>query len=294
MVPSALALLAAGLLAGCGGYGDAAHAAYRDHHVRYGATHPSVAEQARTLTATLGYRRFLLTSSEGLAASLASVERDAAHGELAASRDAELAAQVDYDALRADIAPDSATSIQLDGEPWSLGGAPFGGLHLIERELWSSAPDLARAGRVAAALAPTAVQIAYVLSRAVMTPAQMLAEAQAQLEWAVDVPLEGREETYSHHDLADVAASVHAARTAFDLTVALGHLVDPATEAACAARFAVLASVLRSLGDPEVRPDASIRVGDWQRLAAAIDAVDAPLGSMVGDVQGFSSGRLYA
>ncbi len=294
MVPSALALLAAGVLAGCGGYGDAARAAYPGHHVHYGATHPSVAEQATTLTATLGYRRFLLTSSEGLAGSLASVARDAAQGELAATRHAELAAQVDFDALRADVAPDSATSIQLDGEPWSLGGAPFGGLHLIERELWSAPPELARASRVAAALAPTAVQIAYVFSRAVMTPAQMLAQAQAQLEWAVDVPLEGREETYSHHDLADGAASVHAARTAFDLTVALGRLVDPATVAACAARFAILASVLHTLGDPLARRDASIRVTSWQRLAAAIDAANAPLGSMVGDVQGFGSGRLYA
>ena len=174
-----------------------------------------------------------------------------------------------------------------------MGAGPFTGLHLIERDLWAT-QDLGAARRAAAALADLAVQTGYVFSRAVLTPAQMLAQAQLQLGWAVAVPVEGREELYSHHDLADVVASVAAARTALSLAAPLGRLVDASAVATCARRFALLDGVLGSLGNPATRTDATIPLAAWRSIAGALDAADGALGVLQGDVQGFGSGRLYA
>jgi hypothetical protein len=295
VVALAISLVTGLLLASCGGYAAASHrGGYGSKDAAgYGPSHPSVAEQAATLAATEGYRRYLLTSAERLTGALRALAGDAARGDLAAARRTELDAQVDFDALRGDLAPDSATTVQLDGEPWSLGASPFGGLHRIERDLWAR-PDLAGARRVATGLAALSVQTAYVFSRAVLTPAEMLAEAQAQLEWAVAVPIEGREELYSHHDLADVVAAVAAARTAFALSAPLGRLRSPDAVTACARRFASLDGGLRLDGAPSSRRDAAIGVASWRSMAGSIDAADACLGTLEGDVQGFGSGRLYA
>jgi hypothetical protein len=289
------AVLVSGLLSSCGGYAAASHrGGYPTGPAAgYGASHPSAAEQATALAATEGYRRYLLTSAERLTDELARIARTASRGDLSGARGAEQAAQGDFDMLRADIAPDSATAIQLDGESWSDGASPFTGLHVVERDLWA-AQDLRAAARVAEGLAALALQTGYVFSRAVLTPAQMLAQAQAQLEWAVDVPLEGREELYSHLDLADVVASVVAARTALSLSAPLGRLVAPAAVRTCTRRFAVLGAALRSLGSPASRTDATIPLSAWRSVAGALDAADGAVGVLQGKVQGFGSGRLYA
>jgi hypothetical protein len=287
-------VLAAGLLTSCGGYGAAARGAYDATTTpTYGSGHPSVAEQQLTLDATEGYRRYLLTSAERLTSELQVLAARARSGNLAGARTAELAAQVDFDAVRGDIAPDSAVAIQLDGEAWSVGASPFAGLHRIERELWGTV-DLAAAARGAEGLAALSDQVAFVFYRAVLTPAEMLAQAQSQLEWAVDVPLAGREELYSHHDLADVAAAIGAARTAFELVSPLGRLVAPAAVTSGARRFATLDAALRPLGRPASRTDASVGATTWASIAESAQDANAAVGVLAGDVQGFGSGRLYA
>jgi hypothetical protein len=287
-------LVAPVLLASCGGYGAGARGAYDARATpTYAPSHPSVAEQQTTLDATEGYRRFLLTSAERLTSELEALAADARADDLAGARTSELAAQVDFDALRGDVAPDSAVAIQLDGEAWSIGASPFGGLHRIERELWGPV-DLTAAGQRAEGLASLSEQVAFVLYRAVLTPAEMLAQAQVQLEWAVDVPLGGREELYSHHDLADVAAAIGAARTAFVLVAPLGRLVASAAVTRCARRFASLDATLRRLGPPASRSDASVTASTWASIAESAQSANGALGALDGDVQGFGSGRLYA
>jgi hypothetical protein len=262
---------------------------------QYGAspTHPSPAEQAATLSATAGYRRLLLTTAETYAADVQRLATDATAGNLSAARTDELEAQSAYDVLRASIQPDSATADEIDGEAWSTGSSPFVGLHAIERSLWDG-PSASGITKDAAQLAASSATIAFLFYRAVLTPQQITAQAQGTLSWVVNVPIQQREELYSHDDMLDVTASIDAANRAFELVAPLGRIVDSATTALVASRFAVVESALASLGNAPARLDDTMSTAQWRALAVDVDAVNAPLGTLTGDLAGFGSGRLYA
>ena len=288
-----LAVLAA-LLAGCTApYSSQGRAGYPTANYAAAPAHPTAAEQAATLLATQGYRRILNTASQALTAHLAAVARDAGAQDLAHAKLDELAAQASYDVLRGDIAADSATAMQLDGESWGTSTGVANGLHAIEQALWTS-PNLVAARRLAVGLETQSLLAGFIFFRAIITPAQMLSQAQSQLSWAVDTAVTGREELFSHLDLVDVAATAAATQHTFELVVPLGRIVAPGETALTAARFAALTREIRSLGASTSRPDASIGTATWRTIAAALDAVDAPLGSLSGDVTGFGTGRLYA
>ncbi|HLK45531.1 MAG TPA: hypothetical protein VKT18_06060, partial [Acidimicrobiales bacterium] len=173
------------------------------------------------------------------------------------------------------------------------GAAPLGGLHAIERDLWAL-DEPAAAGRAATALVNSSIIAAYELSRAVLSPAEIVAEAQGQLSFVVDVAIPGREEQSSHLDLVDVAAAVRAAKVALDLCAPLGRIVAPATTATATRRLGLLVTAVDALGSPADRADASVPLARWQALAVDADAVNAVLGQLQGEVEGFGTGRLYA
>lgn len=290
-VRTAAALAAAGLFAGCSVTYGAAHT-YAPHYPHAGA-HPTTAEQIATLHATEGYRRFLLTSAEGLSTALGRIARDAASGNLAAARRDELAGQADYDVLRPAVQVNSATEDQLDGEPWSVTAGSLSGLHAIERALWST-NSLVVARRDALAMGPAAVTSAFVFSREVLTPDVIVAQVQSSLAWAAEVPVEQRAELFSHRDLVDVRASALAAATALHLVEPLGLLVAPSQTARARAAVDDLLRQLDTTAQPVSRPDASIASSTWRTLAQDLDAANATLGVLGGEVSGFGSGRTYA
>ena len=296
MLVVSIGALAAASLAACGSTSAAGTASTTTYGTaQYGAspTHPSPAEQAATLAATAGYRRALLTAAESYAGDVQRLEAAIGAGDLSAARSDELAAQRDYDVLRPNIQPDSATANAIDGEAWSTGSGSFAGLHAVERSLWNGS-GTSGAARDAAQLVNSSATVAFLFYRAILTPQQISAQAQSTLDWVVDVPIQQREELYSHDNMLDVAASIDAARSAYELVAPLGRMVDPATTTLVAARFATLDSALGQRGDVASRLDDSISTAQWHTLAVDVDAVDAPLGTLTGDLAGFGSGRLYA
>ncbi len=291
-----VALVAAGSLSSCSAYSSATHASSYDALPPYPRTssHPSDAEQAATLAATVGYRHFLLAHSERLTLELSALAIAAAAGQLDAARSDELVAQGDFDALRGDLASYSATAVELDGERWSEGAARFGGLHAVERDLWGRHDELRAASLTAHGLVLTSLDTTYLFLRADLSPAQILGEAEGQLQWATAVPVAGREEEFSHRDLLDVDAAYGAAHTAVELTDRLSLLVAPSTEARASAALGSLGRTLAKLGDPASVVDASVPLATWQTIATELEAAAAPLGELQGDDEGFGSGRLYA
>jgi hypothetical protein len=258
-----------------------------------GATHPSSAQQAATIAANQGYRHVLLVTAERFTSSVRAIARSAGSGDLAGARRSELDAQAAYDVLRAEIAPQSATAVQLDGESWSTPAGRPSGLHAIERALWTDG-DLSAVQRRASALAAASLITGFVFYRLNLTPAQILARAQIQLAWAVNVAVQGREEQYSHFDAVDVIATAKGAERAFDLVAPLGRLVAPDVTATVSDRFRALDEVLTPLGPRGGTADAVVAVATWRSIAAGIDAVAAPIGTLTGAVTGFGSGRVYA
>lgn len=281
------------LLSSCVGYTSARHDYTAPPPYPSAPAHPTRGEQSTTLRATEGYRRFLVVHAQRLTQLLWGVSNAARAGRRVAAEHDELAAQGTFDAIRADLAPDSAIAVELDGEPWAIGAAPLGGLHAVERDLWARDEPTA-AGRVAAGLVNPSIVAAYGLSRAVLSPAQIVAEAQDQLTFVVDVAIPGREEQSSHLDLVDVAAAVTTAKVALDLCAPLGELVAPATTATATRRLELLVRAVDGLGRPADHVDASIPLARWQALAVDADAVNAVLGQLQGEVEGFGTGRLYA
>ncbi len=281
------------LLSSCAGYSSARHDYTTPPPYPSAPAHPTRAEQSTTLRATEGYRRFLVVRAQRLTQMLWGVANAARAGRRVDAEHDELAAQGDFDAIRADLAPDSAIAVELDGEPWAIGAAPLGGLHAVERDLWAL-DEPAAAGRAATALVNSSIIAAYELSRAVLSPAEIVAEAQGQLSFVVDVAIPGREEQSSHLDLVDVAAAVRAAKVALDLCAPLGRIVAPATTATATRRLGLLVTAVDALGSPADRADASVPLARWQALAVDADAVNAVLGQLQGEVEGFGTGRLYA
>ena len=289
----ALVVAAATLLAGCAAGYSASPAAYtRGHDYSAPSAHPTASEQAATFHAALAYRRLLVGSFDALGASLSRLAVDAAAGDRAAAQTDELAAQAAYDGFRVTMTPGSDSANQLDGEAWNTrSGAPEG-LHAIEKILWSGSP-MGSVATLARRVSNDSLFSGFALSRLVLTPQQQLAQIQTALTWAVEVPLVNREEIYSHRDLIDVAAVAAFARRALSSLTPLGLLVDPSTTRVAATRLAALDRLVAAGSGATALRDSTVASARWRSLAQAIDAADAPLGTLQGRLAGFGTGRLY-
>jgi len=225
-------------------------------------------------------------STASFVTAVAALQSDVTGGNLTAARTDELAAQAAYDGFRdlQESNPINASSLdELPGDV--VPGESFGGLHAVERDLWTSGPLTTDV----AALAAQAPAVPLLLGREHLGPEAIASVAVDQLTWADDQALPVDQEPYSHLGLVDVDATVQAAATTFAAVAPLAELVDPARTAEVRARFATLAAQIAALGPPGAAPESSIapsaRLALSQQLdatasmLAGLDAVLAPFGT---------------
>jgi Imelysin len=237
---------------------------------------PSAAQRAQAASATSTYRSSVADDGNRLVSDVARLAGAVDRGDVAAARSAELAAQSDFDQIRfVDAAsPQNVASIDDVGGAVPP-GATFGGLHAIERDLWSG-------GDAAADLASLRVQAAVaqeVVARQSLSPAIIATTAVSQLNWVVDIAVPGREELYSHHDDADIDAGVTAANQAYAAIAPLACTVDAVQCRVVATDLASLTAAVADLGPPLEVPDSALTDAVQRNLATSTDrAADALAG----------------
>ena len=181
--------------------------------------------------------------------------RRSTSGAVPEARTDELAAQADYDRFRQLEGDNQTTAATLDELATDVGAdQSFGGLHAVERDLWSSG-DAAADITGLVAQAPVAE---YLLAKDVLAPEAIGTTGVDELSWVDDMAIPGREELYSRRDAVDIAATVGAADDAFVAIEPLGHLVAPSLTTSVDQQFTQLLGRSTSLGDPTQLPDQDI------------------------------------
>jgi iron uptake system EfeUOB component EfeO/EfeM len=236
---------------------------------------PSAAEIAQARSA---FHAQILTSTAAFATDVADLRSAVAHGDLTGARQAELAAQADYDHFRLLEQDNSVNASTLDELASEVRpGQTFAGLHAVERDLWTSTGD---ASADVAALAGQAPVAEYLLSRDELDPEAIGTTAVAELGWVADWAIPGREELYCHDDAVDLAATVGAADRAFRSITALGTRVAPALTSSVRNDFATLVSDVAALGPPTEVADSVIGATEQRALTEQVDATAGRLSAL--------------
>jgi iron uptake system component EfeO len=245
---------------------------------RYG-TDTGDSDRATSLAAedaTRTYANQVGTWTSDFVGSIGALQADVAGGHTAAAESDELAAQADYDSFR-DLDNSSDGSINASSldelETDVVPGETFGGLHAVERDLWSGGPAAADVAGLTAQ-APVAE---FVLSRLRLGPEAVGTVAVDQLTWVVDTALTTSQEPVSHLGLVDVDATEAAAARAFAAVEPLAQLVDPSLTRTVAGQFATLATQLVALGAPATTPDTSVTAAARLALSQQLDATASTL-----------------
>ena len=198
----------------------------------------------------------------------------------------ELAAQADYDRFRLLEGDDQMTAATLDELDSEVGGhQSFGGLHAVERDLWTSG-DAAEDITGLVAQAPVAQ---YLLDKEVLAPEAIGTTGVDELGWVDDMAVPGREELYSRRDAVDIAATVGAAHEAFVSIEPLGQLVDPSLTTSVDQQFDRLLDTVGSLGDPAHLRDQDIPAASRLALSQQVDATAAPLSQLAAALAPFGT-----
>ena len=233
--------------------------------------------QPTTLAAAAATRAFAVQVQDATAAFVTSVgalQSDVARGDVAAARSDELDAQAGYDDFRDLERGNSVNASTLDElDTDVVPGEAFGGLHAVERDLWSGGPTSSDVASLAAQ-APVAQ---YLLSRLRLGPEAIGSVAVDQLDWVVDDALPSSQEHSSHLGLVDVAATVDAAGRAVDDVAPLGRLVAPGLTTTVTADLAGLEAEVASLGPPRTTPDTSVSPAARLALSRQLDAAASTL-----------------
>jgi iron uptake system component EfeO len=272
-------VLLAALAAGCSSAATRAPASTAVHpgSATGGGGRGGAGDSATTLAAAAASRSFALGVDRATAAFVAAVgtlEVDAAADDVTAARTAELSAQAEYDSFRVLETGNLVNASTLD--ELSSDVVPdesFGGLHAVERDLWTSGP-LAQDVSSLAAQAPV---VQFLLSRERLGPGAIVDAAVGQLDWAVDVALPEEQEQYSHLGLVDVDATVAAAEQSFSTVEPLARLVDPAVTTAVVGQFAGLSGEIAALGPPTAAPDSAVPATGRLVLSQELDATATTL-----------------
>ncbi len=268
-------LLAALVATSCGVSASAAHPSSGAARGRTDAVTPSAAAIAQ---AKQIFHDQIVSSAASFATDVVSLQSAVDRGDLAGARSAELAAQGDYDHFRLLEQDNSVNASTLDELAPNVGpGQTFGGLHAVERDLWTSTGD-PRAD--VAALAGQAPVAQYLLSRDELDPEAIGTTAVAELGWAADWAIPGREELYSRDDAVDLAATVSAANSAFDAIAPLGAVVAPTLTASVRSEFATLVAEVADLGPPTAVDDSAIGWAAQHLLTQQVDAAAAGLSDL--------------
>ncbi|MGO9455825.1 MAG: hypothetical protein ACLP62_02085 [Acidimicrobiales bacterium] len=240
--------------------------------------------------ATLAFGSTVGTAALGYGADLRDLAWSVASGDLAAARADELAAQGRYDALRFLAGTAPSAGWEVDG---LAGDAPSGrrltGLHLVEEDLWDGG-DAAAAVSQLVATAPL-VEAAY--SRLQASPEEIESVAVDELGWVNEVAVPGRAEPYSHLDTVDIAATVGAARAAYEDLGPLVQLLDSAQGAVVTRRFDALAGAVGALGAPGSVADTAIPAARLEQVAQDDDAAAAALSALGPTLAGYGPRQIY-
>lgn len=250
---------------------------------RYGsaAGGPSAPTTVLAQTATHTFAVQVQDSAASFVTSVTALQADAARGDLASGRADEVAAQGEYDALRALDSGNSINASTLDELDNDVpAGQSFGGLHAVERDLWTGGPWSADV----AALASQAPVVQFLLSRERLGPEAIGQVAMDQLDWVVDTALPQSQEHVSHLGLIDVAATVLSARRSFQDVQPLAELVDPASTMNVAGQFAVLVAAVGALGPPSTTPDTSVSPVARLAVSRQLDATATSLARLAAEL----------
>jgi hypothetical protein len=260
-----------------------------------GTPHPTLASpplsvQSASLSATEGYRKFIVESAQLFVADTDSLQSAVATGNLAAAESSELAAQAEYDDLRPQVNWGAQTALDLDGQADQFPpGAPFMGLHRIEESLWDGTmPEAA-----VAALVVRGPAIQFAVARTILTPQSIIEGDVEELEWVDSAAISGREEMYSHLDTVDVAAGVSAAQTGFQLVEQLADLLAAKQTQTVVARFGLLTRALSSFGAAGATPDSDIPPMVWMAVGQQVDATASALAVLASRLGSAGAGAGY-
>jgi iron uptake system EfeUOB component EfeO/EfeM len=250
------------------------------------------------VTATDAFRAEVGAASSSLVADVGRLQVDLGNRDTSSARRDELAAQGHYDRIRTLVAGNAANASALDQRVVDVPvGQMPGGLHAVERDLWTAdgATDQTRSQALSQALADVGGLAAqapvaeFLLSRDSLDPQAIGTVGVDELGWVNDSALPGREELYSHLDAVDVVATVDAARHAFADIQPLGTLVNPALTDLVAERFATLATEVSALGPPEQLTDAAISSAARLTLSRQVDATATGLSWLAADLVPFGT-----
>jgi iron uptake system EfeUOB component EfeO/EfeM len=250
---------------------------------RYGTDvgKPSAPTTALAHAATRDFAAEVQSSAAAFVVSVTALQTDTAKGDMAAARANQLAAQDEYDAVRALESGNSTNASTLDElDTDVLSGQSFGGLHAIERDLWAGGP----LATDVAALVGQAPVAQYLLSRQRLGPEAIGIVAIDQLNWVAGTALPSSQEHTSHLGLIDVVATEQAAVHAFYIVEPLAHVVDPVRTAAVAGQFVTLSVDIATLGPPATTPDTSVTPAARLALTHQLDATATTLARVVAEL----------
>jgi iron uptake system component EfeO len=260
-------------------------------HGRSGANSPhALAARDAGVAATAAYEQTVAQVASGFVADLSALAGAVGAGDVAGARTDELAAQGQFDAFRFVVGGGPSAAPALDGLAADVPpGGQLQGLHLVERDLWDGG-DAAPAVSALLALTP---EVQLTLSRVQLSPQAIVTTAAHELGWVNEVAIPGREEVYSHFDAVDVAATVSAARAAFEDVAPLGELVAPGRTSTVSRLFATLTRQVAALGVPGTVSDSAVPTAQWTAVAQEDDVVAGALGALSPTLGGYGPRQLY-
>jgi len=250
---------------------------------RYGTASgtPGAPTTVAAIGATHAYTAQVQASAASFVAAVTALQTDTARGDLSAARADELTAQGAYDAVRVLESGNSINAAALDELPSDVpAGQSFGGLHAVERDLWSGGPTAADE----ADLATQAPVAQFLLSRERLGPEAIGSTAVDQLGWVTDTALPESQEQVSHLGLVDVAATIASAEQSFGDIQPLAQLVDPSRAATVAGQFTTLSADCAALGPPTTTQDGSEPPAARLALFRQLDATASGLARLTAEL----------
>jgi len=236
--------------------------------------------------ATAAFHSQIDDATAAFVRTIGTLQDDVARGDLAAARSDELTAQAQFDGFRDLEIGNQVNDASLDELPSDVGpGQTFGGLHAVERDLWTSGPVAADLASLAAQ-APVAE---FLLSRNRLGPEAIGTVAVDELGWVADDGLGGDVEPFSGLGLVDVDATLGAARNAFGAIERLAQGVDPTLTSTVLAGFTRLDTAVAALGPPTAVPESSVRASTVQSLTQELDATAALLARLSAELARFGT-----
>ncbi len=236
------------------------------------------AENTAASAATTTYRGVLDRDASEFVTDVDLLQTAVDRGSVARARSCELAGQADYDQFRALESGNGTTAATLDELATDVGtDQSFGGLHAVERDLWSPGGTAAEAASDISGLVAQAPVAEYLLAKDMLSPEAIGNTGVDELGWVVDMAIPGREELYSHLDDVDTTATVAAADEAFVAIEPLGRLAAPEVTAGVGASFARLLATVHRIGPAEQVVDRDVPPATRLALSQQADATAAGL-----------------